>query len=221
MNIAIDGHAGSGKSTVAERLSDLLGYKLLNTGEIYRSFACAYLEENLGDPNDRIVENFIKNKEVVIKFVEKEQFVYINNVCYKSKLRDEKVSMMTSKLSAFKPLRDKLVLIQRQFANENNCIMEGRDIGTVVLPNAEIKLFITASQEVRAKRRFEQVVLKDKNADLEKVLEDLKQRDYNDENRNIAPLKCADDAILVDNTNLNIEETVQKCLEIISKKLKR
>lgn len=220
INIAIDGHAGSGKSTVAERLSHLLGLKLLNTGEIYRSFACVYIDENLGMPTSEKLKSFLTDKNVQIKFNDKKQYVYINDKCYKERLRDENVSMVTSQIAAFKVLRDKLIILQRDFADNNDCIIEGRDIGTEVLPNAKVKLFLTASQKVRAKRRFDQVAIKDKNADYNQILEDLKKRDFDDENREVSPLKCAKDAIVIDNTYINLEETVQKCMDIITNKLK-
>lgn len=217
VNIAIDGTAGSGKSTVAKLLAEKLNYKLLNTGEIYRSLACCYIDENHGEPNKQIIEKFIKDKEVKVEFVGFQQYVYINNVCYKDRLRLEEVSIMTSKIAIFQNLRDKVLKLQRDFTFENNCVMEGRDIATIVLPNADIKFFITASQEERARRRFLQIQEKDKSETFESVLEDLRERDYRDENREVAPLKPAEDSIIIDNTKMSIEENVEKCLQIIEK----
>ena len=127
--------------------------------------------------------------------------------------------MFSSKISAYSKVRDRVLKIQRELAKNNNAILEGRDIGTIVLPNADIKIFMTASQEERAKRRFEQLKLTDKSISFEKVLQDLKQRDFNDENREVAPLKPACDSIIIDNTGLNLKQTVEKCIEIINEKL--
>ena len=214
INIAIDGTAGSGKSTVAKLLASKMNFKLLNTGEIYRSLACAYHEEFDCEPTIQNIEKFLKNKIIEIKFVDFNQFVFVNGVCYKEKLRTEEISILTSKISVFQSLRNKVLSIQRDFAKENNCIMEGRDIGTIVLPNANIKFFITASQEERARRRFLQV--KDCETTYEMVLEDLKERDYRDINREVAPLKPAPDSIIIDNTSMTIDENVEMCLKIIN-----
>ena len=216
INIAIDGTAGSGKSTVAKKLAEKLNYKLLNTGEIYRSLACAFDEEYGCEPNTQNIEKFLNNKIIEIKFENFNQFVFVNGVCYKDKLRTEKISVLTSKIAVFKSLRDKVLMIQRNFAKQNNCIMEGRDIGTIVLPNADVKFFITASQEERANRRFLQV--KDNKNTYEMVLEDLKERDFRDMNREIAPLKPAIDSIIIDNTNMTIDENVETCLKIVVEK---
>jgi len=218
INIAIDGTAGSGKSTVAKKLTEKLNYKLLNTGEIYRSLACAFDEEFNCEPNTQNIEKFLKDKMVEIRFQDFNQYVFVNGVCYKDKLRTEQISILTSKISVFQSLRDKLLIIQRDFAKQNDCIMEGRDIGTIVLPNADIKFFITASQEERAKRRFLQV--KDNKTTYEMVLEDLKDRDFRDMNREVAPLKPAIDSIIIDNTHLTIDENVEKCFNIIQNKIK-
>ena len=219
-NISIDGYAGSGKSTVARIIAEKLNFHLLNTGEIYRSLTCAYLKENLGEPNNEKLEKFLKDKKFRIEFVDKSQFVYVNDVCYKEMLRKEQVSVMTAKLSPFKVVRQSILDLQRDFAKQYDCVMEGRDIGTVVLPDADIKFFLTASREVRAKRRFEQNKFKDENITFDSVMEVLKLRDYKDETREISPLKPAKDSIIIDNSNMTIEETVEKCLHIISKKIK-
>ena len=218
INIAIDGTAGSGKSTVAKLLALKLNYKLLNTGEIYRSLACAYNQEFHCEPNNQNIEKFLKDKVVEIKFENFNQFVLVNRICFKDKLRTEEISILTSKIAVFQVLRDKVLKIQRDFAKENDCVMEGRDIGTIVLPNADVKFFITASQEERAKRRFLQI--KDKNETYESVLEDLKERDFRDMNREIAPLKPAIDSIIIDNTDMTIDENVETCLKIIVEKTK-
>lgn len=216
--ITIDGTAGSGKSTVAKKLAEKLSYKLLNTGEIYRSLACSFNEEFNCEPNAQNIEKFLKYKKVEIKFENFNQYVFVDGVSYKDKLRNEEISILTSKIAVFQSLRDKVLVIQREFAKQNDCIMEGRDIGTIVLPNADVKFFITASQEERAKRRYLQV--KDDKATYEMVLEDLKDRDYRDMNREVAPLKPAIDSIIIDNTNMTIDENVEKCFNIIQNKIK-
>lgn len=218
INIAIDGTAGSGKSTVAKLLALKLKYKLLNTGEIYRSLACAFDGEFNCEPNALNIEKFLKDKVIEIKFENFNQFVFVNGVCYKDKLRTEEISILTSKIAVFQDLRDKVLGIQRNFAKENDCVMEGRDIGSIVLPNANVKFFITASQEERAKRRFLQI--KDINETYESVLKDLEERDFRDMNREVAPLKPAIDSIIIDNTSMTIDENVETCLKIINEKTK-
>lgn len=217
INIAIDGHAGSGKSSVAEGLANRLGFKLLNTGEIYRSLACRYYDENWGEPSEEKLEKLLANLIVEIRFEGKKQFVYVDEICYKNRLRDEEISELASQISVFKTVRDKILYIQRDFAQKYDCILEGRDIQTVVLPNADVKIFLTASQEVRAKRRYYQ--LKDNTLTYEHILEDLKNRDWRDEHREIAPLKPAKDAIIIDNTDIDLQQTIDKCYEIIIKSL--
>lgn len=218
INVAIDGHAGSGKSTIAKLLAEKLNFKLLNTGEIYRSIACYYYDQDLGEPTSQKLQFLLKNLSIEIKFDGNEQFVYLNGSCFKDRIRQEKISTLTSQISVFKDVRDKVLKIQRDFAKNNDCVMEGRDIGTVVLPSADVKFFMTASQEVRANRRFSQIQGKDPSKTYESVLKDLIERDYRDVNREIAPLIPAKDSIIIDNSDMSIDDVVQKCLQLLKEK---
>ncbi len=219
INIAIDGRAGSGKSTIAKLLAEKLNFKMLNTGAIYRSIACAYKSLNWGEPNDELVEKFVENLNVEVGFVNDEQFVLVNGVDYSSEIRHEEISNLSSTISKFPLIREKILKLQQDFAKNNNCIIEGRAIGTVILPNADFKFFVTASVEVRAKRRMMQMKEEEGiEVPYNEILEDLKIRDYNDEHRKVAPLVLADDAIVVDTSEFEAEEAVEYCLSFIKTK---
>lgn len=217
INIAIDGHVGSGKSTLAKGIAQKLNYHVLDTGAIYRGLACAYKDKGYREINDENINNFIKNIKVNVVFEKDIQKVLVDDVDYTPFLRTEETSTLASKISPFQVLRSKVLIIQRDFASKYNCIIEGRDIGTVVLPNADVKFFVTAKEEVRAMRRYEQ--LKDKSLSYEEILKDLKERDYKDEHRVIAPLKIAEDSILLDTSNMTLEQTIDKCVNIIEQKI--
>ena len=216
INIAIDGHVGSGKSTLARGLAQKLGFHVLDTGAIYRGFACAFRDRRSQNIDEQMIENFVKDIKVDIFFEGDLQHVVINGKDYTKHLREEEISVLSSKISPFPVLREKVRLIQRDFADKYNCVMEGRDIGSVVLPNADIKFFVTASEEVRAKRRFEQN--KDKSLTFNEILKDLRERDYREEHRKVAPLKPADDAIILDNSNMTLEQSIDFCLKCMAKK---
>ncbi len=219
INIAIDGHVSSGKSTLAKGVAKALGLKVLDTGAIYRGLACAYKEGDFGEINKQNIEKFLKNIKVEVKFQDKKQLVFVNDKDYTPFLRLEEISNLSSSISPYKNLREVVTKIQRTFAQENNCIIEGRDIGTEILPNATIKLFVTASAEERARRRFLQV--KDTGTTFEKVLADLKERDRKDETREVAPLKIAKDAIVVDTTNMNLDEAIAYSVGLIQQKINK
>lgn len=218
LNIAIDGHVASGKSVVAKAIAKRLNIKVLDTGAIYRGLACEFKEKGLSEPNEKVVSEFIKDVDVAVEFIDEQQHVIVNKTDYTPYLRSEEISTLSSKISPYPALRGKVLEIQRAFAKENDCVMEGRDIGTDVLPNADIKLFITANAEVRARRRYEQVG--DGSVTFEKVLADLIERDYKDEHRSVAPLKPAQDSIILDTSNMTLEEVIEKCISIIKDKTK-
>ena len=220
INIAIDGHAGSGKSVLARGIAERLNYRVLNTGALYRAMACAYRESGLkGVDNDKI-NQFIENINISVKFIDDVQHVFVNGKDYTPHLREEEISILSSEISPYQQLRDKVVDLQRDFAKYNNCVMEGRDIATNVLPNAQIKIFLTASPEKRAMRRY--LEMKDKgNITFEQVLSDLKERDYRDEHRAVAPLVPAKDSIILDNGDLTLEGTIDKAIELINAKLQK
>ena len=218
INIAIDGYAGSGKSVLANGLAQRLGYKVLDTGALYRGLACAFREGNFGELNEKNVVKFLKDVDVKIEFHGKVQHVLVNGVDYTSQLRENQISNMASKISTFPKLRDKILYLQRDFAKENDCVMEGRDIATNVLPNAQVKIFLTADVEKRARRRYDEMQNK-QDVTFEQVLLDLKERDKRDETREVAPLKPAKDSVILDNGDLTVEGTVERALEIVNEKL--
>ena len=219
INIAIDGHVGSGKSTLARGLAKKLGFNVFDTGAIYRGLACEFKEKGYKSFDENIISDFISSVEVKIFFEGDVQHVVVNGHDHTPNLRREEISMLSAQISPFPVLRDKVKDLQRHFAKEYNCIMEGRDIGTVVLPKADVKFFITASEEVRAQRRFDQVKDKPNSPSYQEILNDLRERDYKDEHRTIAPLKPAKDAIILDTSNMTLDDTINKCIEIINNKL--
>lgn len=218
INIAIDGHVGSGKSTLARGLADRLGFKVFDTGAIYRGLACAYKEKKYNGVNEENIKDFLKDIDVKIFFEDKLQHIVVCGIDYTQYLRLEEISMLAAQISPYKILRDKVVVLQRDFAKENNCIMEGRDIATVVLPNADVKIFITANEKVRANRRYEQIKNQPDAPSYDEILKDLRERDYKDEHREVAPLKPASDSIIIDTSNMNLEQTIEYCLKIIKSK---
>jgi len=218
MNIAIDGYAGSGKSITAKLLAKKLNFNVFNTGAIYRAIACEWEKQKLGETTQEKVKKFVKDLTLSVKFIDGVQHSIANNTDYTSELNAEKISVLTPKIALFNDIREKVRTIQRDFAKNNDCVMEGRDIGSEILPNADFKFFITAKPEVRANRRFIELKQKEPNLTYEEVFEDLKQRDYMDVNREVAPLKAVEDSIIVDNSDKNIDETVDYCLKIIAKK---
>ena len=218
-NIAIDGHVGSGKSTLAHELAKRLNFKVLDTGAIYRGIACFYLKQNLPTPTEEIINDFVNKITVKVEFIDNLQHVIVNDIDFTSDLRFERTSMMASMISPFPNLRKKVLAIQRSFAEKYNCVIEGRDIGTVVLPDAKVKLFITASELVRANRRYQQIKDKKDSPSYQEILEDLRARDYKDMNRKVAPLKPAEDSIIIDTSDMNLFQTVDYCEKIIRSKM--
>ncbi len=217
LNIAIDGYVGSGKSTLAHALAKRLNLKVLDTGAIYRSITCFYQEKFGNLVSGDLVEEFVKDLEVKVEFKGENQIVFVNGKDYVNRIRQEEISVLTSELAPYISIRNKVLSVQRKFAKEYDCVIEGRDIGTVVLPKANFKFFITASEKTRAERRYCQIKDKQK-VSLEQILQDLQIRDYNDTHRKIAPLVPAKDSIILDTTDLTLEQTVEKCLEIIKEK---
>ena len=218
--IAVDGTSGSGKSSFAKGVAKKLGFYYLNTGEIYRALACAFKERGYGEVNDENIADFVKDIKVEVVFEEGEQVVYVNGKHYTPYLRLEEISSLTSQISPFKILRAQVLDVQRNFAKENNVVMEGRDIGSTVLPNADVKIFLTADVRARAERRYKELSPEDKaQTSLEEVLADLEERDYRDSHREVAPLKVADGAVVLDNSNLNLEQTIEKGIEIVREKI--
>ncbi len=209
INIAIDGPAGSGKTTIAKELAKALGYLHLNTGNMYRTMALYFVEKKLDFENEEVVKNNAKNIQFEVKFENGMQEDYLNGKFVTPLLRDEKVTYASSFISQFACIREMAVRQQQNVASKMNVIMEGRDIGTKVLPNANYKFFLTASPQVRAKRRLEQILSNGGVAKYEQVLNEIKQRDERDLNREISPLIQAKDAILVDSDNMDVDQVVK------------
>ena len=215
INIAIDGPAGAGKSSVAKLVSKKLGYIYVDTGALYRTVGLYSIRKGI-DTKDA---GTLKDIEVKLGFVDGAQHVFLNGEDVSEAIRTPEASMGASNVSAIPAVRTFLFDLQRDIAKNNNCIMDGRDIGTVVLPDAQIKLFLTASPEARAQRRYKELIEKGEKVDFQDVLDDINKRDYQDSHREIAPLKQAEDAVLVDNSGCNLEEGAELLLSIIKEKL--
>lgn len=219
-SIAIDGPAGAGKSTIAKKLAKELGYYYVDTGAIYRTVA--YFLDLLGiSPKDADgVERYIDELTVGIEYDKTgRQHMIMNGMDVTDEIRTQDISQKASLVSAHKVVRDMLLDMQRDVARHNNVIMDGRDIGTVVLPNATVKIFLTASAEVRAQRRTDELLSKGQKVSYEQTLKDIKQRDYQDSNRPIAPLKQAKDAILLDTSALDIDGVIREMKRIVGEKI--
>lgn len=208
MNIAIDGPAGAGKSTIAKLAAKELGFLYVDTGAMYRSIALYFIENNVNLEDENNIKEACDNINIEIKYEDGVQQVYLNGKNVSVEIRQEQVGNMASKAAAKKAVREKLLSLQRDIAASNDVIMDGRDIGTFVLPDAEIKIYLTASVETRAKRRYDELVSKGQTPDINKIAADIEQRDYQDMNREIAPLKQADDAVYLDTSDMNIEQVV-------------
>lgn len=219
VSVAIDGPAGAGKSTIAKMLSRKLGFIYVDTGALYRSIGYYSILNGIDYKDNVKVSNLLNTINIDLKIKDDRQYVYINNIDVTDRIRTPEVSMAASSVSAIPRVREFLLNLQKQIALKNNVIMDGRDIGTVVLPDAKVKIFLTASSEERAKRRYDDLIKENKNIVFEDVLKDIKQRDYNDSTRKIAPLKPADDAKIVDTTGETLEQSVSRLYSIIKEQL--
>lgn len=218
INIAIDGPAGAGKSTIAKMVSAELGYIYVDTGALYRTIALYIMENNISD-ND--IPEKINKADVSLKFIDGTQKVFLGDRDVSGLIRTPQISMEASRTSAIPAVREYLFDTQQKIAKENNVIMDGRDIGTVVLPDAQVKIFLTATPEERANRRYRELSEKSDCPSYEDILKDIIERDHNDMNRPVAPLKQADDAVLVDTTNLTLEQSAEEIIKIINEKTGR
>lgn len=216
INVAIDGPAGAGKSTISRKAAETLGYIYIDTGALYRTVGLAALRQGKDIENpDSIVTVLTDDLTVELKFIDGAQRMFLNGEDVSDFIRTPEASMAASRVSAVPKVREFLFDLQKKMARENNCIMDGRDIGTVVLPDAKVKIFLTASPEARAERRYKELVEKGMDVKLEDVLADINERDYNDSHRAIAPLKQADDAILCDTSELTLEESIELIINTI------
>lgn len=215
INVAIDGPAGAGKSTLAKAAAERLGYIYADTGALYRSVAYFVIAKGKNPRNREEVISVLPEIKPDLKYIEGVQHVFINDEDVSDKIRTPEISMNASAVSLIPEVRKFLLDIQKNIAASSNIIMDGRDIGTVVLPNAQVKIFLTASDRVRAERRCAELNAKGESADYETVLKEIRQRDYNDMNRETAPLKQAEDAVLLDTSELDTEQSLDRLIEII------
>ena len=218
--VAIDGPAGAGKSTLSKQLASKLGFIYVDTGALYRTIGLFFIKKGYTECPDFDLSEELKGITVEIKFIEGTQHVFLNGEDVSNEIRTPLASMMASAVSAKPEVRAFLLDMQRNLAENNNVIMDGRDIGTVVLPNAQVKIFLTASAEARATRRFKELKEKGSDVTFEEVLSDMKTRDYNDSHRAIAPLKPAEDSVIADTSDKNLEESLELLINIVREKIK-
>jgi cytidylate kinase len=219
MNIAIDGPAGAGKSTIARRAAKEMGFLYVDTAAMYRAVALYMLKNSVDIKDEAAVSDAVLNVNIDLVYENGEQQILLNGENVNSLIRTGEVSAAASKTSSYKAVRARLLDLQKDIARKNSVLMDGRDIGTVVLPNAELKIFLTASSRVRGERRYKEMIERGEQADLESIIADIEARDEQDRNRAIAPLKQADDAVLVDTSDMTIDEVVAKILELKDSRL--
>ena len=213
-NIAIDGPAGAGKSTIAKIVAKELGFIYVDTGAMYRTMALACHREGISAKEHEKVAEKCESVDVSLGYEDGTQKVFLNGEDVSTLIRQEEIGNMTSAIAVYPEVRKILVEMQKKLAKENNVVMDGRDIGTVVLPNAECKIYLTASSFVRANRRYKELIEKGETCDLAQIEKDIIARDEQDMNREIAPLKQAEDAVYLDSSDLTIDEVVNKIIEI-------
>ena len=216
MNIAIDGPAGAGKSTIAKRLAKKLGFIYVDTGAMYRAMAYYFLQHNIDAKDENAIAAACPDVDVTITYENGEQQVLLNGENVNGVIRNEEVGNMASSTSVYPVVRKKLVELQRQLAKSADVIMDGRDIGTCVLPDAQVKIYLTASSATRAKRRYDELTEKGVSCDLAEIEKDIIKRDYRDMHRETSPLRQAEDAVLVDSSEMNIDEVVDAIYQVYS-----
>lgn len=219
INIAIDGPAGAGKSTIAKKVAKNRGYIYVDTGAMYRAMALHMIRKNIAATDTAAIEEACEHADISIRYIDGEQVVLLNGENVNAYLRTEEVGNMASASSVNGKVRAKLQALQQKLAAEADVVMDGRDIGTSVLPNADVKIYLTASSYVRAKRRFDELTAKGETADLAKIEADIIERDYRDMTRELNPLKQAEDAVYVDSSEMTIEEVVARLEDIIVEKV--
>lgn len=219
INVAIDGPAGAGKSTVARAAAKELGFIYVDTGALYRAVGVHCLRNNIVTTDAESVRAILDDITVELKFIDGVQHVFLNGDDVSTEIRLPEASMAASNVSAIPSVRAFLFDLQRDIAAKNNCLMDGRDIGTVVLPNAQVKIFLTADPEERAMRRFKELQEKGSTVTYKEVLDDLLVRDYNDSHREIAPLKPAEDSVVINTTGYTLEESINKIIETVKEKM--
>lgn len=219
-SVAIDGPAGAGKSTIAKLISREMGYIYVDTGAMYRAMAVYFSKNKVNPEDESAINEAVKNVDIKIEYQNGEQQVILNGENVTGLLRTEETGNMASKTSKYEEVRSKLVELQRELAKTTDVVMDGRDIGTTVLPDAFVKIYLTASSDARAKRRYDELVAKGEQCDLSAIKEDIEKRDYQDMHREISPLKQAEDAVLLDTSDMNIEQVVAAMRDIIDNAVK-
>lgn len=215
INIAIDGPAGAGKSTIAKLIANKLKINYVDTGAMYRTMALFYFNNSIDGDNHNAVREWVNKMDIDVKYIGAKQHMYLEGEDVTHMIRTQEVGSIASKIAVVREVREKLVEIQRNIAETNNVIMDGRDIGTYVLPNASLKIYLTASVDVRAKRRYDELVAKGDGCDIDDIKEQITVRDNRDMSREFAPLKKADDAIEVDTSGLDIQQVVEVIYKLI------
>lgn len=218
INVAIDGPAGAGKSTIAKAAAKQLNYIYVDTGALYRTIAYNAVKKNVIDDTNAVIA-LLNDTKVELKYIDGVQAVFLNGEDVSAYIRTPEISMGASKVSAIPEVRAFLLSLQQEIAKENDVIMDGRDIATVVLPNADVKIFLFASPECRAERRYKELVEKGESVTFDEVLEDVNKRDYQDSHREIAPLKPSEDSIMLDTSKLNLDESIQLVIKTIKENI--
>ena len=213
-NIAIDGPAGAGKSTIAKIVAKELGFIYVDTGAMYRTLALACFRDGIDTSDEAAVVAKCESVEVTLGYEDGTQKVYLNGEDVSAEIRREEIGNLTSAIAVYPGVRKILVALQKDLAAKNDVVMDGRDIGTAVLPNADLKIYLTASVETRAKRRYDELVEKGQTCDLKEIEKDIEDRDYRDMNREVSPLSQADDAVLVNSSDMTIDEVVAKIISL-------
>lgn len=219
-NIAIDGPAGAGKSTIARKVAKKLSFIYVDTGAMYRAMAYYLLKNHVSGENSKEIEEKCQDAEISICYENGEQQVLLGEENVTSYLRTEEVGKMASVSSANGKVREKLLSLQRNLAAQNDVVMDGRDIGTTILPGADVKIYLTASADTRAQRRYQELIQKGETCDLEEIKRDIIARDERDMNREVSPLKQAEDAVLVDSSKMGIEEVTEEIIRIYREKVR-
>lgn len=218
MNVAIDGPAGAGKSTIAKACAKELGYIYVDTGAMYRGIALYMVDHKIRPTDIEAVKQALLDVNVTLRYEDGKQLLIVNGQDVSDRIRTPEVSAAASLFSAIPEVRKALLDLQHDIAEKNNVLMDGRDIGTVILPQAQVKIYLDASPEIRGKRRYDELVLKGESVVLEDIIEDVKQRDYQDMHRETSPLKKADGAIVVDSSYMTIEEVQNKIVSLVREK---
>lgn len=217
-NVAIDGPAGAGKSTIAKLVAKELNFIYVDTGAMYRAIALFLLNKGISKDDEKAITDVCGEIDIEIKHADGLQQVWLNGQDVSAEIRREAVGNMASATSVYSCVREKLLSLQRDIAATQDVIMDGRDIGTCILPNAQAKIYLTASVSTRAKRRYQELCEKGVSCDLEEIKKDIEDRDYRDMHREISPLKQAEDAVLVDSSDMTIEQVVERIVEICREK---